>query len=266
MRVARLVLFSSLLSVAGAGIAAAQPTLSSNNTLVAPGSTVTLTVTGTAGHAFAIIGSTVGSGFSYAGVALAVGPDVIIYTTGIIGGGGTATVGFTPPFAGSPLDRYYIQAATSPTAAFNPIQASNGVVLRNADATAAPLFGQGAASGSLVLNNTYVMAVGQFTATRALQCVVTSSLQIDPGAAVPIGSAFGFMRNAIQRNGTNATDNHYGHYVISNGLTTQQPTITRTSSFQVSSGDVVRFGAYLGEVPASAVGGTLVAQTHYACY
>ncbi|MCC7125392.1 MAG: hypothetical protein IT178_11125, partial [Acidobacteria bacterium] len=249
MGVARLVLFSCMLTVAGAGVAAAQ-VLSVNTSVVTPGATVTLSITGPAGHSFAIIGSTVGSGFSYAGVPLAVGPDVVIHTTGVIGGGGTATVGFTPPFGGSSLDRYYIQLATSPTPAFSTIQASNGIVLRNADAVAVPSMGPGVV-GSVLSSPTFsAMASAVFTASRNLLCVVSSSVQIDPNVALPLGTDFGFMRNAIQRNGDTTNDNVYGHYITSNGLTTRQPVISRTSSFVVVAGDVVRFGVYLGDVPA----------------
>jgi len=42
-------------------------------------------------------------------------------------------VTFTPPFAGSTLDRYYVQAATSGSPSFIPIAVSPSVVLRNND-------------------------------------------------------------------------------------------------------------------------------------
>jgi hypothetical protein len=113
--------------------AEAQPQIALSTTTVAPGQPVAITVTGTPGVFFALIGSSVNSGFSYAGVPLAVGPDVQIITIGTLNASGTASVSFTPPFNGTPLDRYYVQAATSTAANFIPLQASHGAVIRNAD-------------------------------------------------------------------------------------------------------------------------------------
>lgn len=98
-----------------AGVAGAQPTLFVSVATPEPGQQVTLTVTGTPGHAYAFIGSTVGGGFTHAGTPLAVGPDVVIIATGILPGNGTTSVNFTPPFLHTTIDRYYVQAATSPT-------------------------------------------------------------------------------------------------------------------------------------------------------
>lgn len=108
--------------------AQAQPTLTSSSLLVNPGTSATLTVTGTAGHAFAVIGSTTWSGFSYAGVDLAVGPDVAILGTGVLNGSGTGTVTITPPFPAQ--DRYYVQAVTSANG-FATITPSNRATLIN---------------------------------------------------------------------------------------------------------------------------------------
>jgi hypothetical protein len=80
-----------------------------------------------------LIGSTVGSGFTYGGVPLAVGPDVVILAMGVLDGTGRAVVAFTPPFAGTTLDRYYLQAATSTSTSFLPLQVSPGRIVRNAD-------------------------------------------------------------------------------------------------------------------------------------
>ena len=113
--------------------AEAQPTLTPSTTAVTPGAAVTLTVTGIPGQQFAVLGSSVGAGLSYGGVNLAVGSDMVILALGSIGGTGSVAVTFTPPFAGSTLDRYYVQAATSPSAAFIPIAVSPSVVLRNND-------------------------------------------------------------------------------------------------------------------------------------
>lgn len=111
----------------------AQPTLTASTTTATPGAAVTLTVTGIPGQQFAVLGSSVGAGLAYGGVNLAVGSDMVILALGSIGGTGSVAVTFTPPFAGSTLDRYYVQAATSPSAAFIPIAVSPSVVLRNND-------------------------------------------------------------------------------------------------------------------------------------
>lgn len=116
-----------------AATASAQTSLAASTRNVRPGNGVVLTVNGPPGHQFAVIGSTVGAGLAYAGVALAVGTDLAIVATGALDGTGTAVVSFVPPFLFSTLDRYYLQAVTSPSAAFVPLSASAGLVLRNDD-------------------------------------------------------------------------------------------------------------------------------------
>jgi hypothetical protein len=111
-----------------ASAAAAQPTITASPIVANPGVAVTLTVTGTAGQSFAVIGSTTWSGFSYAGVALSVGSDVAILGTGVLNGSGQGTVSFTPPFPAR--DRYYVQAVTS-TNGFATIVASARLTLLN---------------------------------------------------------------------------------------------------------------------------------------
>ena len=98
-----------------------------------------------------------------------------------------------------------------------------------------------------------------------MSCLVTSSVQIDPAGAVPLGSDFAFLRNAVSRNGVNAQDVVYGQYITSNGLITRQPSITRSSVISVDAGETIRFGAYLGAVPAGAAGGLAYVQTSYLC-
>ena len=122
--------------------AEAQPTLTPSTTTVTPGAAITLTVTGIPGQQFAVLGSSVGAGRAYGGVNLAVGSDMVILALGSIGGTGSVAVTFTPPFAGSTLDRYYVQAATSPSAAFIPIAVSASVVLRNNDVVGGAIPGQ----------------------------------------------------------------------------------------------------------------------------
>lgn len=105
-------------------------TLSVPSIVVAPGGSVVATVSGTPGQNFALIASITNGGFSYAGTALSVGTDVAVLAIGVLDGAGSATVSVTPPFPAR--DRYYIQAATSASAGFSPLSASNAIVLLNA--------------------------------------------------------------------------------------------------------------------------------------
>ena len=101
MRALRTPLAAFCLVLAAAGLAAAQPTLSA---------VVHQRASRHPGHAHRhrhgraqLRGDRQrrwGRDSRYAGVALAVGTNVSIVATGVIGGGGTAVVGFTPPFAG----------------------------------------------------------------------------------------------------------------------------------------------------------------------
>jgi trimeric autotransporter adhesin len=109
------------------------PHITASATVVDPGATVTITIHGTAGHQFALIGSTTGAGLSHAGVALAVGADFALIATGTLDGAGQAVAVVSPPFVGTVLDRYYLQAVTSTSPVFIPPDASNSLVLRNGD-------------------------------------------------------------------------------------------------------------------------------------
>lgn len=129
----RRVLTIAMLGAFAAPVHAQSPTLTLSKTVVAPTETVSATIRGTAGQSVALVGSTVGSGLSYAGVSLAVGADVTILFAGVLDGTGQVIVPLRPPFAGTTLDRYYLQAVTSPSPAFVPLAASAGVILRNAD-------------------------------------------------------------------------------------------------------------------------------------
>ena len=116
------------------GIAAhAQPVLTVSSDIVAPGATASATITGVPGQHFALLGSSTKSGMSHAGVALAVGADFAILAVGVLDGTGQTILGVTPPFLSTSLDRYYLQAVTSPSAAFATIQVSTSRVIRNAD-------------------------------------------------------------------------------------------------------------------------------------
>lgn len=142
---------STVLALAlSAGVASAQPQLTLSAAAVAPGQPVTATVTGTPGRFFALIGSSVNAGFSYAGFPLAVGADVRILHLGTIDGSGTATVQFTPPFTGTIFDRYYVQAVTSTAPNFVPPEPGQSAVVRNSDVVSATL--GVARAGTVTLN------------------------------------------------------------------------------------------------------------------
>ena len=127
------------------GIAFAQaPTVQLSRTVVVPGTATLVTITGQPGENFAIVGSSRGSGFAYAGVNFSVGADFVILAMSTLDANGRAVVSVTPPFAGTELDRYYLQVATSPSPAFQPLRVSTGAVLVNADLSAlAAAIGQG---------------------------------------------------------------------------------------------------------------------------
>lgn len=114
-------------------VRAQSPTLVLSSTIAPSGTAVTGTVTGTPGHSFALVGSTTNAGFSFAGQPFAVGLDVTIIMVGTLDGSGSAQVQIVTPFRGTTLDRYYVQAAVSPSPAFASLALSNGVVIRNGD-------------------------------------------------------------------------------------------------------------------------------------
>lgn len=269
MHASRAVVVALVLFALSAGLAAAQPVISASSSVAGPGETITITITGTAGHNFALVGSIVGSGMSYGGVALAVGTDVSIIATGIIGGSGNVSLGFTPPFQGSTLDRFYLQAVTSTSPTFVPTAASASLVIRNRDLVPPPpQKGSNTAQVTVALTTgpNFIMSTPPFVATASATCLVTSSLQIDPVNAVPIGNDFGYHRNAVSRDGVVAEDGVYGHYVMSNGLITRQPANTRSSIIGITAGQTVRFGAFLGGVSGNGVGASATVQTSYVCF
>lgn len=116
--------------------AAAQTQIQLSTSVVSPGQSVGVTVTGTSNHVYVVIGSSVNGGFTYAGVPLGVGQDVVILAAGSLGSSGTTVVSVTPPFNGTILDRYYLQAVTSPSPNYAPPLPSPSAVVRNADLVA----------------------------------------------------------------------------------------------------------------------------------
>ena len=101
--------------------------------IAAPGAAVTATITGTPGQRYALVGSSMGAGLSHAGRALSIGADFAILAMGTLDGSGQVAVAVTPPFLLTTLDRYYLQAVTSPSPSFVPIDLSPGRVVRNGD-------------------------------------------------------------------------------------------------------------------------------------
>jgi hypothetical protein len=84
----RVIVSASLASFLLVTAASAQPQISLPTTVVSPGESVTVAVTGTPGEFYAVLGSSVNGGFSYAGVALGVGTDVVILAQSVLGGSG----------------------------------------------------------------------------------------------------------------------------------------------------------------------------------
>jgi hypothetical protein len=249
--------------------AAAQPTLmvstNSSANIVIPGKPVTLTLSepGAAGKQYAFIASAYGAGFSHAGTPLAVGPDVVVLAIGTLPGAATATLEYTPPFLGSTLDRYYVQAVTSFTSAFSPLLASNGVVLRNGDLVPQTTMGSntGTIGRSIVVGTNYLMATPSFVAERDQTCLVTTSLQFNPVVVVGNGLVAALLRNAVTRNGAADDDGVYGQLLVGAGTNTYLAPITRASVIPIGAGQTIRFGAYF----ESAFAGSATVQTAYIC-
>ena len=101
--------------------------------VAAPGVPVSVTIVGPPGHYYALLGSSVGAGLTHAGVNLSIGVDFVLLAGAQLDGTGQVVVSVIPPFHFTTLDRYYLQAATSPTIAFAPMALSPGRIVRNAD-------------------------------------------------------------------------------------------------------------------------------------
>lgn len=116
-----------------AATASAQPQIVLSTTVVAPAESVAVTITGDPGTYYALLGSAVDSGTVFAGPRLKLGRDVVILGTGLIAGDGQTTVSIVPPFVGTVLDRYYVQAVTAFSPQFETLEASAAAVVRNRD-------------------------------------------------------------------------------------------------------------------------------------
>jgi hypothetical protein len=127
------VAFTFLASCLVAASASAQPQVSLSSTVVAPGESVAITITGTPGAFYALLGSSVDDGESFAREHLKVGRDVAILATGTLDGAGEARLNVKPPFLGTVLDRFYVQAATSFSSKFDTLESSASAIVRNGD-------------------------------------------------------------------------------------------------------------------------------------
>ncbi len=129
-RVLVLMLLSSSLLTA---TATAQPHVVVSTTVAAPGEQVSVAITGDPGAYYALLGSPVNNDGNFTATRLRLGHEVVVLSTGIIGGDGQAAVSIQPPFVGTVLDRYYIQVVASFSSQFNTLEASETVVIRNRD-------------------------------------------------------------------------------------------------------------------------------------
>lgn len=129
----RACVFAFLASCSVAASAAAQPQVTLSSTVVTPGESVRITVTGAPGAFYALLGSSVDDGESFARERLKVRHDVTIVATGTLDGAGQATLNVTPPFLGTVLDRFYFEAATSFSPRFDTLDSSAPAIVRNGD-------------------------------------------------------------------------------------------------------------------------------------
>lgn len=133
IKITRGVVFTFLASCLVAASAAAQPQVTLSSTVVAPGESVTITVTGAPGAFYALLGSSVDDGGAFAREGLKLGRDAAIIATGTLDGAGEAALNVKPPFLGTVLDRFYVQAATSSSAKFETLETSPSAIIRNGD-------------------------------------------------------------------------------------------------------------------------------------
>ncbi len=129
----RALVLGCLASWVGVASAAAQPQVSIAPSVVAPGQSATIVVTGAPNAFYALLGSDVNDGTSFARDGLKVSRDVTVLATGALDGAGQATVRVIPPFVGTVLDRFYVQAVTSFSPRFDGLDSSAAAVVRNGD-------------------------------------------------------------------------------------------------------------------------------------
>ena len=127
---------------------------------------MTVTVTGTPGLYWALVGSRFDNGLVYGGVALSVGPDVQILGTGFFDPSGSVAVPFTPPL-GNGLDVFFLQAVSASSPNFLPPSPSNSVALRpRGFYTNSPTFAAGLSAGASRVTNVAAPSAGSDAATK----------------------------------------------------------------------------------------------------
>ena len=125
---------------------------------------------------------------------------------------------------------------------------------------------RGSASGddeSLVAGDNYFFPTGTFVASFDMTCLVSSDIQIRLGANLD-GPSFTFLKNAIERDGTDANETARGYNLVRTGVAGNQPSMSRTSQFDVVEGESVQFGIYLSVNPDE-VGGEVDWRSTYDC-
>src|SRR3954471_24979747 len=129
----RSVVFTFLASCLIAVSAAAQPQVTLSSTVVAPGESVAVTVTGAPGAFYALLGSNVDTGEDFDRDGLKTRRDATVVATGSLDGTGAATLNVKPPFLGAVLDRFYFQSVTSFSARYDSLESSAVAIVRNSD-------------------------------------------------------------------------------------------------------------------------------------
>jgi hypothetical protein len=129
----RAFVFAFLASGLVTASAAAQPQVTLSSTVVAPGESVGITVTGAAGTFYALLGSPIDDGAGFATGGLKLRRDAATLATGVLDSAGQATLNVKPPFLGAVMDRYYFQAATSFSPKFDSLELSSAAIVRNGD-------------------------------------------------------------------------------------------------------------------------------------
>jgi hypothetical protein len=166
-------------------LAMAQPQLSVSPSEVPSGGAITVTVTGTPGLYWALVGSFRDNGLVYGGTALAVGTDVQILGTGFFDPSGTVNVPFVPPLANG-IDEYFLQAVSSPAPNFIPLTASAGIAVRPRGLyTNTPTFPEGLSAGGARVTNVATPVAGSDAASKSY--VDASAARIGPGTPQSTG-------------------------------------------------------------------------------
>ena len=136
-----------------------------------------------------------------------------------------------------------MQAVTSPSPGFVPLQASAGLVLRNRDAidppakmgTSASVYPLSAPSGSYLVTPAFVAA-------SSTTCLVTSSVQVLLSSTVPAGGELANVKHIVSRNGAETYDSGAPFAAVSSGVQGLQPALTRASTLSIRAGETVGFG------------------------